>query len=83
MSPSPTVTIELPGQHLTYDLHAVVYLGGTHFTARMRDPSGEWWAYDGMWEFGAARRDSVRVPADLLYHGSRSATFLIYRRSNG
>ena len=83
MSPSPTVTIELPGQHLTYDLHAVVYLGGTHFTARMRDPSGEWWAYDGMWEFGAARRDSVRVPTDLLYHSSRSATFLIYRRSNG
>ena len=32
MSPSPTVTIKLPGQHLTYDLHTVVYLRGTHFT---------------------------------------------------
>ena len=48
MSPSPTLPIELSGQHLIYDLYAIIYVGETHFTARMGDPSNEWWSYDGM-----------------------------------
>ena len=81
MAPSPTILIELPGQRLTYDLHSIIYLGGNHFTARMRDPSGDWWNYDGMQRFGAPRRDPVQHPTDLLWNGRRYATFFIYRSS--
>lgn len=82
MSPSPTVLLKLSGQHLIYDLYAIIYLGGTHFTARIRDPSNEWWKYDGMWKFGAAQRDHIQIAEDLLYNGRRRASFLIYRRSD-
>jgi hypothetical protein len=82
VSPSPTVQIELPGQHLAYDLHSVVYLGADHFTVRMRDPSGGWWNYDGMWRYGAPQRDHIQTETDLLHNGGRSAVFLIYRRSD-
>ena len=53
MSPSPTMPIELFGQRLVYDLYSVIYSGENHFTAHMRDPSNEWWSYDGMWRFGS------------------------------
>jgi hypothetical protein len=82
VSPSPTMLIELSGQHLTYDLHSVVYLGADHFTVRMRDPSNGWWSYDGMRRFGAPQRDRIQIATDLLYSGCRYATFLIYRRSD-
>ena len=81
MSPSLTIPIELSGQPLVYDLHSVIYIGGTHFTARMRDPSNEWWNYDGMWKFGTSKHDHIQITEDLLYNGRRRAAFLIYRRS--
>jgi len=82
MSPSPTVSIDLSGQHLTYDLYSIIYLGANHFTARMRDPSNEWWNYDGMQRFGTPQRDHIQTTADLLYNGRRCAAFLIYRRND-
>lgn len=82
MSPSPTILIELPTQHLVYDLHSIVYHGGEHFTARMRDPSNDWWNYDGMRKFGMARRDCVQHLTDLLWNGRRTAAFFIYRRND-
>jgi len=82
MSPSSTLPIELSGQHLIYDLYAIIYVGENHFTARMRDPSNEWWSYDGMWRFGAARRDRIQITTDLLHNGRRRAAFLIYRHSD-
>ena len=82
VAPSSTVLIELPGQHFTYDLYSIIYHGEDHFTTRMRDTSGEWWSYDGMWRFGAARHDRVQITTDLLYNGRRRAAFFIYRRSD-
>ena len=81
MAPSPTILFELPGQHLTYNLYSVIYLGGNHFTARIQDSSGEWWDYDGMWRFGAARHSHVQTAEDFLYDGPRNAAFFIYCRS--
>ena len=80
MSPSPTILIELPSQRSTYDLHSVIYLGGKHFTARMRDPFNHWWNYDGMRILGAPQRDSIQHPTGLLRNGRRDAAFFIYRR---
>ena len=74
--------IELSGQRFIYDLHSVIYIGAGHFTARIRSPSNEWWSYDGMWKFGASRRDHVQITEDLLYNGRRHAAFLIYRRGS-
>jgi hypothetical protein len=82
MSPSLTVPIEMPGQHLVYDLHAVIYIVGIHFTARVRDSFGEWWKYDGMWKNGAARRNRIQVTTDLLRDDGGRAAFFIYRRGN-
>ena len=82
MSPSSTLPIELSGQHLIYNLYAIIYVGENHFTTRMRDPSNEWWSYDGMWRFGAARRDRIQITTDLLHNGRRRAAFLIYRHSD-
>ena len=82
MAPSLTIHIDLLGQHLTYDLYSIIYLGGRHFTARMRDPSNDWWNYDGMWRLGAPRRDHIQHPTDLLWNGYRYAAFFIYRRSD-
>ena len=81
MSPSLTLPIKTSGQHLTYNLAAIIYLGSNHFTARIRGPSGEWWNYDGMKRLGAARGDP-QIETDLLYDGCRNAAFLIYRRSD-
>jgi hypothetical protein len=66
MSPSPTILIKLPEQRLVYDLRSVIYLGGRHFTARIRDPLDDWWDYDGMQNLGAPRRDPIQHPTDLL-----------------
>jgi hypothetical protein len=82
MSPSPTILTEGLGQHLTYKLYAIIYLGGNHFTARVRDPSGDWWDYDGTRRFGAARHEPAQTVTDLLHSGSRPAAFFIYRRSD-
>jgi len=82
MSPSLTLPIELSGRHLVYDLYSIIYIGENHFTARMRDPSNEWWSYDGMWRFGSPRRDRIQIATDLLYNGRRCAAFFIYRRSD-
>ena len=82
MSPSLTMPIELFGQHLIYDLHSIIYIGGNHFAARMRDlASNEWWSYDGMWKFGVSRHDRIQITEDLLYSGRRQAAFLIYRHN--
>ena len=82
MSPSLTLPIELSGQHLVYDLYSIIYTGENHFTARMRDPSNEWWSYDGMWRFGSPRHDHIQITTDLLYNGRHRAAFFIYRRSD-
>lgn len=82
MSPSPTVSFKLPGCHLVYDLYSVIYLGENHFTARMQDSPGKWWNYDGMWKFGAARRNHIQIMEDFLFDGPCDAAFFIYRRSN-
>lgn len=82
ISPSPTIVIKLTSQHLTYDLHSIIYFGEQHFTVRMRDPSNSWWNYDGMRRLGASRRDRIQRPTDLLRNGRRSAAFFIYRRSD-
>ena len=82
ISPSPTINIKLTSQHLTYDLHSVIYFGGEHFTVRMRDPSNDWWNYDGMRKLGASQRDRIQHPTDLLRNCRRSAAFFIYRRND-
>jgi hypothetical protein len=82
MAPSLTIQIQLPGQRLTYDLCAIIYNGENHFTARMRDLSNQWWSYDGMWRFGAARHDPIQVETDLLQNGRLHAAFFIYRCSD-
>jgi len=81
-SPSPTIRIKSSDQDLIYDLHSIIYLGGEHFTARIRGPSNEWWSYDGMREFGSSQRDHVKDEADLLNNEGRHAAFFIYRRSD-
>lgn len=82
MAPSPTMLIKLSNRHIVYDLHAIIYLGGDHFTARMQDSPHSWWSYDGMWEFGVPRHDRIQITTDLLYNGRRHAAFFIYRRSD-
>ena len=82
ISPSPTIRIELSNHRLTYSLHSVIYLGGKHFTVRMRDPSNDWWNYDGMRRFGVSQRDQIQHPKDLPRNGRRGAAFFIYRRSD-
>jgi hypothetical protein len=67
MAPSLMVSIKLPQQSLIYNLHAVIYLGDNHFTARMHNPSGGWWNYDGMRRYGAARCDYI----DTITLGTR------------
>ena len=76
MAPSPTISLELPGQHIIYNLYSVIYLGENHFTAQMQDSSDELWDYDGMWRFGAARHSHIQTAEDLLYDGPRNAAFL-------
>ena len=66
MTPSPTVSFRLPGFHLVYDLYSVIYLGQNHFTARVRGLPGEWWNYDGMCRFGAARHNRIRINSTYL-----------------
>ena len=43
--------IELSGRRLDYDLPSIIYLGGHHFTAHVRDSSNRWWNYDEMWDY--------------------------------
>jgi len=58
--------IELSGRRLYYDLHSIIYLGGHHFTARVRDSSNRWWNYDGMWDYGTPRLKPQRISSTMV-----------------
>jgi len=75
-----------PSLHLVFDLdqpqvyalQAVIYLGDSRHTARLRllgQPT-TWWKYDG----GAPRVDHIEREVDLLENDNRRAVFLVYCR---
>ena len=53
----------------------VVYIGGSHFTARHFDRSVTWWKYDGQWRLGALYVDHGGEETDLLRNGDRRVAF--------
>ena len=82
MLPSYRLVLGLQEQHQVFNLQAIIYHGGNHFTARFLDQSATWWRYDDTWRFGAPRIDSVEDEADLLKNDGRSAVFLLYRQAD-
>ena len=82
MSPSSTLGFKphITGQRLIdiCNFISAICRGEKHFTARIRNPSNELWSCDGMWRFGAARRDRTETTTDALYNGRHCATSLIY-----
>ena len=66
----------------THTLQAIIYLGGGHFTARMRKGPDLWWKYDDQWKFGKPQPETITTSEELRWLGNRRPAFLIYRRCN-
>ena len=77
---STTLTIEQDsGPNIGYTLVGIVYAGGAHFSARWRDASGRWWAYDGMVDSGRPSLDPVADDTQLTTLRNRVMNILIFR----
>ena len=73
--PSPSLIFTCNGTPLQYDLVAIIYGDGLHFTARWCNPTGTWWSYDGRQLAGCPQIDN---PNDLNDLGGRAAHILLY-----
>jgi len=64
----------------TLRLAAVIYCGNNHYRARLHDPSGTWWFYDGQVNRGRPTPDPlISNWRDLFHCGSDfSVTALVY-----
>lgn len=64
----------------TFRLATVIYFNGNHYRARVCDPSGSWWFYDGQRYEGHPRPSSrVFSERDLFWCGSGfNVTALVY-----
>lgn len=82
VSPSLRLVFHVQAQRQVYNLQAVIYNGGNHFTARFFDHSSTWWNYDDMRRFGAPFAERVEDELDLLDNGDRRASFLLYSRED-
>ena len=75
----PSLEIRYPLQR-TYTLQAVIYLGGNHFTARIRKGPNTWWNYDGMRPLGKPQLEIINAEEELLSSNGRGVAYIIYRR---
>jgi len=76
---STTLTLEQDtGPGVVYALTGIIYVGGAHFSARFKDNSERWWAYDGMVNTGRPSLDSVADVTQLTKLGDRVMHVLIY-----
>ena len=71
-----------PAMQSMYTLQAIIYLGGGHFTARMRNGPNMWWGHDGQWRFGIPRAEVIVDEEELRHFHGRVPAFLIYRRGD-
>lgn len=78
----PSFEINYPPQQI-YTLQAVIYLGGRHFTARIRKGPSTWWNYDGMRKLGKPQLETIETEEELLGCDGRDFAFLIYRCGGG
>jgi hypothetical protein len=78
--PSLDISYRGPEGDPTHTLQAIIYLGGSHFTARIRKEGNLWWEYDGQDLWG--RSELVTVPTEdvLKWFKGRRIAFIIYRR---
>jgi hypothetical protein len=67
------------GPNINYILAGIIYVGGQHFSARWRDDSGRWCAYDGMVDSVQPSLDPVTDDAQLTILKNRVMNILIYR----
>ena len=77
---STALTLEQgSGPNVSYTLTGIIYEGGTHFSARFKDASGRWWAYDGMVNSGRPSLDQIIDDAQLTSLRGRAMHILLYR----
>lgn len=77
---STALTLEQEsGSDIGYTLTGIIYVGGAHFSARWRDASGRWWAYDGMVDSGRPSLDPITNDTQLTILRNRVMHILIYR----
>jgi hypothetical protein len=83
----PSNMLKIPSIHepTTYMLRGIIYLGQFHFTARLIDPQGLIWCYDGRKNGGVPWADDSCCSTDVDVHiqrlnffDSRSAYLYIY-----
>ena len=80
VSPSLRLIFDTQGERQAYNLQAVIYHGGRHFTACFLDNSTIWWNYDDTWRFGAPFMESIEDELELLNNDGRQASFLLYNQ---
>ena len=83
VSPSLRLVFNAQSQRQAYNLRAVIYSGGNHFTARFFDDWDVWWNYDDMRGFGMPFTEHIGAELDLLNNDDRWASFLLYVREDG
>jgi hypothetical protein len=67
------------GLNTSYTLTGIIYVGAGHFSARFKDASGGWWAYDGMVNSGQPTLDPITEDAQITTLGDRAMHILLYR----
>jgi hypothetical protein len=78
--PSIDISDHVPATQRTHTLQAIIYLGRSHFTARMRKGPSTWWKYDGKWKFGKPKLETIATEEELRQFDTRLPAYLIYRR---
>ena len=76
--PSLEISYQSTAMQQTHTLQAIIYLGGGHFTAHVREGRSTWWGYDGQWRFGTPRLEVIAAEEELRQFGNRHPVFLIY-----
>ena len=80
--PSLEITCRTDATEPTHTLYAIIYLGNSHFTARMRKGPTVWWEYDSQSELGKLQLKTDMTEERLRHFGKRRLAFLIYRQND-
>ena len=75
----PSLEIAVPQVISRHTLQAIVYLGDSHFTARIRKGANTWWSYDSQLRNGSPIVETIATEEGLRTFGERVLAFLIYR----
>ena len=78
--PSFEITYRCEATQPTHTLHAAIYIGNCHFTARMRRGPTSWWEYDSQVELGKPQPKTIATEEELRWFGNKRLAFLIYRQ---